>query len=88
MKEIRLGYFYCTDELVFAPDFPEVLAFMEFVPLNVQFLPSHEFRYIGTSKLFRPVPEGVAALEYDILITTVNSSLSVDACQITRKGLH
>ncbi len=68
--EKKTGKFYASTHMVEQGEIAEVLAKMEFVPLNVRYdklLDGYE--YIGISPMFELSDEGVVAPEYTIKMT-------------------
>ena len=81
MEELCIGKFYVSFYVVESRSILSALKEMEFVPLSVKCLGyQHEYEYIGTSPLFKPIRLGNVVPKYTITIDKSNeSSIKVSA---------
>jgi len=67
----RIGKIYISNDIVKEDIFPDVLAFIQFVPLRVEYLAYRDqFEYIGISPMFDEIPPFVESSIYFLEITT------------------
>jgi len=67
----RIGKMYISNDVVKEDIFPDVLAFIQFVPLRVEYLAHrNQFEYIGMSPMFDKIPPFAEPSIYSLEVTT------------------